>query len=182
MPIIKWTGSGLLPIDFWFRGVSELEKWLYLAMQTSSATLGPRYSSPCQLFWSAAWLLPSSFRCSNPHQLSNQHSLVHSALTPHHPVIIAKSLPRGTDREHILFYQPSFSHESSMTHSRSAIMSTYLKDTNAIKVPLRRHSADWATDLRAVWWSTSISFVKKAAQLSHLLIVLQAYCIKFKPF
>lgn len=55
----------------------------------------------------AAWVLLRSFRRSNPHQLSNQHRLVHSALATHHPAIIAKSLHHGTDREHIHSYQPS---------------------------------------------------------------------------
>lgn len=40
----------------------------------------------------AAGLLPSSFRRSGPHQLSNQRRLVRGALAPHQPAIIAKSL------------------------------------------------------------------------------------------
>lgn len=76
----------------------------------------------------AAWLLLSSFRCSNPHQLSDQRRLVHSALAAHHPAIIAKSLHRGADWEHIRSYQsflPS-SHESSIADkpSRNMIMSS----------------------------------------------------------
>lgn len=54
-------------------------------MQTSISCFG--YFGP-----RAAGLLPSSFRRSVPHQLSNQHRLVHGTLANHHPAIIAKSL------------------------------------------------------------------------------------------
>lgn len=130
MAIIKWTGLGFVP--------DRLLQLFHYAMQTSvlhqvlflkKKILFPVSCISCFALITA-WLLLSSFRCSNPHQLSNQHRLVHDAPAPH-LAIIAKSLH---NMELLVNISALLPHELSIAneHSRNQIMSSCLKATNTI--------------------------------------------------
>lgn len=72
-----------------------------------------------------------------PHQLSNQHRLVRSALAPHHPAIIAKSLHNVRPLESTFLLSAFLSYELSVAnkHSKIVVMLSCLKAKNTIIVP-----------------------------------------------
>lgn len=72
-----------------------------------------------------------------PHRLSNQRRLVHGALAPHHPAIIANSLHNVGPLESTFLLSAFLSYELSVAnkHSRIVIMLSCRKAKNAINVP-----------------------------------------------